>query len=286
MEIKKKLRKILEEIRYQSERVLGCIYWIHIGDLLTPCEGNITAGQYFVTSRVLDIETMRTGGTPKWQNLLTDKILGNTRTEKEKIKADKNFQLLVESLESRGLNPNIAKCSISDNPVVLNNGTHRVGWCVLYAPNMYVPCIRNRNDLKPWFPIEGKGYFEKYLDRDQLHILENRFNKILEEGEVRSELTAYIECGKADIMEKVINEYGKMIDNCEIIVDGCILKCFRFRLNKQFLFTEKNMIYSKYVREMERRLNGDGIIAHTVTKSIEIENWLEEKSGEQLFSNN
>ena len=111
--------------------MLGCTYWIHIGDLLTPCEGNITAGQYFVTSRVLDIETMRTGGTPKWQNLLTDKILGNTRTEKEKIKADKNFQLLVESLESRGLNPNIAKCSISDNPVVLNNGTHRVGWCVL-----------------------------------------------------------------------------------------------------------------------------------------------------------
>ena len=70
---------------------------------------------------------------------------------------------------------------------------------------MYVPCIRNRNDLKPWFPIEGKGYFEKYLDRDQLHILENRFNKILEEGEVRSELTAYIECGKADIMEKSQN---------------------------------------------------------------------------------
>ena len=184
--LKKECRRTLEKTVYVINRFLGYTYWLHLGDLLTPCEGNITAGQYFIASRVLDIEKILKGGEPEWHNILSDQILGCDRILKEKIKANQKFKVLIESLDARGLNPNIAKCSVSDNPIVLNNGTHRVGWCILRQPNRYLPCCRDRHDLKPWFPIEGDKYFGAILNAEQLDILRNRFNRILEEN-VRTE---------------------------------------------------------------------------------------------------
>lgn len=282
LKIKQKIRWMLEEIVYLIHRFLGQTYWFHLGDLLTPCEGNVTAGQYIVVSRVLDIEKIIEGGDPEWQNLISDRICGHERSQEDKQKANQNFKLLVESLDSRGLNPNIAKCSISDNPVVLNNGTHRIGWCVLREPNMYVPCVRERHDLVPWFPVEGKKYFDKILDKKQLDVLEDRFNKILKEN-VRTDLTAFINQGAEKELADILNEYGEITESCQTIVTGEVLTVFRFHLNKQFLFTKGKHICSKYVCEMESRLNGKGKFGHTVTESVQIENWIEEKTGQKLF---
>lgn len=282
LKVKQKMRWILEEITYLINRFLGQTYWIHLGDLLTPCEGNITAGQYFVASRVLDIEKMIEGGEPEWQNLLTDKICGHEMTQEDKVKANDKFKLLIESLEFRGLNPNIAKCSVSDNPLVLNNGTHRIGWSVLHEPNMYVPCVRDRHDLVPWFPVVGEKYFGDILDRKQLDILEDRFNKILAQN-VRTDLTAFINQDIEKELVDVLNKYGKVTECCKVVVEGEVLAVFRFHLNKQFLFTKGKHICSKYVCEMEGKLKGQGKFGHTVTESIQIENWIEEKTGKRLF---
>lgn len=62
--LKKECRRTLEKTVYVINRFLGYTYWLHLGDLLTPCEGNITAGQYFIASRVLDIEKILKGGNP------------------------------------------------------------------------------------------------------------------------------------------------------------------------------------------------------------------------------
>lgn len=285
LKIREAIRKILEEIVYQINQFLGYTYWLHIGDLITPCDGNITAGQYFVISRVLDIERMMSGEEPEWQNLITDAILGNERTIKDKMLANQKFKILVDSLNTRGLNPNIAKCSISDDPLVLNNGTHRIGWCILHDPNIYIPCVRDRHDLKPWFPITGDKYFDCILSPEQLMILKNRFYKILMEN-VRTELTALISFSKKLEFIDILKEYGKVTESCEIEFSNQKFMVFRFRLNKQLLFANKRRICSKYICEIETKLEGYGKIGHTVTESMELENWIEEESGNKLFLSN
>lgn len=281
MKIKQNARHLLEKMDYHINKFLGYTYWLHIGDLLTPCEGYMTAGQYLIASRILDVEELDKGRMPEWQNLLTDGIYGE-KTIQDKEKANLKFKLLLESLDSRGLNPNIAKCSISDNPLVLNNGTHRIAWCALREPNIYLPCVLDRHDLKPWFPINGEQYFTGILNHEQLEALKCRYDKLLK-GDIRTDLTACINKSKKAELSGLLNEYGEITGCSETVVDNNILEVFRFRLKKQFLFTKGNRVFSKYVCKIEDKLKGSVRLGHTVTESMEIENWIEEKSGSRIF---
>ena len=67
MRLRSTARKCLEKVDYGISRFLGYTYWLHVGDLLTPCEGEMTSGQYIVASRVLDIDRIRGGGAPFWE---------------------------------------------------------------------------------------------------------------------------------------------------------------------------------------------------------------------------
>jgi hypothetical protein len=142
---------ILEHIHFYIEKELGYTYWFHIGDLLTYCDGNMTAGQYIIASRILDIEMIEKNQEPYWQNYLSELLSGSAQNNFVNIK----FINLVRSLNQRGLNPNIKSLTISESPMVLNDGTHRIAWCTLHLPNAYLPCMQFKK-AEPWFPIEGE----------------------------------------------------------------------------------------------------------------------------------
>ena len=234
--MKKQIRKILEQTRGKIDRVLGATYWLHIGDLLTPCEGNITAGQLMTAARVLDISSIYAGGMPTWQNIITDAVYGKKRSESDRERANQKFISLVNSMDLRGFNPSISRCSIADHPIVLNNGTHRLGWCVHKLPNAYIPCVRDRHDLAPWFPIDGNSFFDSILDPRSLVELETAFHQIIH-NQIRTKLTAYTNIDREKeimCMRYGINGYDEQTQK-EIADSMNISQSYISRLEKKIL---------------------------------------------------
>lgn len=254
--------------------MLGYTYWLHIGDLLTFCDGNMTAGQYFVASRVLDIEMIENKQIPYWQNYMSELVYGTPKDTFANIK----FVNLINSLNQRGLNPNIESLSISDSPIVLNNGTHRIAWCALNMSNAYLPCRQIKKDLLPWFPIQGRKFWkDSGLSETELKVLEERYETIIS-LEVRTWITAYIKAEYFAEFTIIIKDYGTIRKSLNISLDNHDCYVVTINLKKQKLYASRNKIKSYYVDEVEEKMKqypAWGRIAHTVTESVEIENFIE-----------
>lgn len=274
MVIRKAARHFLEQVHFYIKKALGYTYWLHIGDLLTYCDGNMTAGQYFVASRILDIELIEKDKVPYWQNYLSEIIRGTPNDNLANVK----FINLVNSLNCRGFNPNIEALSISDSPIVLNNGTHRIAWCVLHMPNAYLPFRQFKKDLKPWFPIDGGVFWKKLgLDEAALDILQKKYKEILLLN-VRTWLTAYVRVEFYSDFIKIMQLYGEIRQSINISMNNIEYYVVSINLKKQKLYTSKDSIKSYYIDEIEKgmkKYHDWGRIAHTVTESVQMENYIE-----------
>lgn len=208
---KKILRGILEKTDNAIQLRLGYAHWLHIGDVLAPCRGKMTGGQFIVASRILDIERIRSGTNPYWQNHLCEAIYGEKMTEAHKAKSNDGFMRLVESIDARGLNPAFAQCSIANHPLVLNNGTHRVAYLAATGKNGYLPFVCTQRDSKPWFPLDGREYFSKRgLDGKELDLLEEYYLYDVLKN-VRTWLTALIRREYIEKFEQELAGFGEIV---------------------------------------------------------------------------
>lgn len=281
--VKRNMRASLESLQYMIDRKLGCVYWLHIGDLLTPCDGNVTGGQMFVASRVLDIKRIQNGEYPIWQNKLHDYVY-QPMDQEASDRANLKFVRLVHSLNKRGLNPNIEKLSITDAPICLNNGTHRIAYMVLENPNAFLPFERKEKDLKPWFPINGKSYWMEHgMPETECQQLLEEYERILTQY-VRVVLSGYVRSEYYNLFEEVSSQYGCIIRKQRVEIDKDAYVVFQWKLRKQSLYTARRQLRSIYVDSVigdMNRITGRnewGGVAHTVTESIEIENSIENEA--------
>lgn len=272
------LRKHLELVVFIIQRKLGFVYWMHIGDVLTLCDGQMTGGQYFIASRALDIELIEKGLEPIWQNKLHDYFY-EPMDEANADRANTRFKLLVNSINKRGLDPNVEPLSISDNPICLNNGTHRIAYMVLKSPNAYLPFKRIDKDIIPWFPVSGRTFWrEKGMPEDELIMLEDRY-KVMQEN-VRMALSGYVIESKWEEFKERCTEVGLIYKSQRIEIDGVTYIAFQWKLLKQKLFTDGKVIRSTYITKLDGLLKKEfgenyGVLAHTVTESIELDTYIE-----------
>lgn len=284
--LKRMLRNILEKAVFWIERKLGCTYWLHIGDVLTPCDGMITGGQYLVSTRIKDVTLIKAGREPVWQNKMTQ--LSGKKSEEQLQQANEKFVRLVSSLDRRGMNPNVAKLSISDDPICLNNGTHRIAYMALYTPNAYLPFERIEKDLKPWFPVDGAMYWKKMgLTEEEIRELHEQYFTIINQ-QVRTHLSGYCLKSHFDAALSKIEKYGKIETFWDIEIESRTYVYFTWKLYKQSLYTDKKQVKSAYVQtlcaELDRLYGNEwGSLAHTVTESISLENTLEDILDKELI---
>ncbi len=255
--------------------------WLHIGDLLTPCNGKITGVQFFIISRVLDVERRRENLPFYWQNRFNEYFWPQmTRQEEENMEA--KFDLLIHSLNRRGFNPNVNAVSITDCPVGLNDGAHRTAWHIVYAPDSYVPCyLGNRSLSTAFWPLDGEKLFiEAGLPKEELEILQSRYRKMIENDEIRTSLTGYVKVADFDFFASIMRTYGEIVSMTRIEKDSEEFIVFRVKLFKQWIYYKNKKMRSKYVEAVRRRMrmmcgDGWGRMADTVTTSIELENSIE-----------
>ena len=284
--LKKNATVFLGKAAFWIERKLGYVYWLHIGDVLTPCDGMITGGQYIVAARVKDVILIKAGCEPVWQNKMSQLLY--KKSEEQLQQDNENFVRLVSSLDRRGMNPNVDKLSISDAPICLNNGTHRIAYMALYTPNAYLPFERIEKDLKPWFPIDGARYWkEKKLAEEEIRELQEQYFTIINQ-QVRTYLSGYCLKSHFDAALSQIKKYGQIETFWDIEIGSRNYVYFTWKLYKQSLYTDKKQVKSVYVQtlctELDRLYGNEwGSLAHTVTESISLENTLEDMLKKELI---
>lgn len=272
------------------------VIYLHIADLFLPFEGYITAGQYILVSRILDIESANQGGGGseiefRWQTRLTECVNKKKQSYEEKKKSDLYFKKIIDSMSEYGFNPYISALGLASVPLLFNDGSHRLAYLFCKDYNAYVP-VQIRS-LKPWFPLDGYAYWKnKGLTLDELSELNDRYGKILT-TEIHSQISGFI---KAKLLtENVISLIKEYADfqiyekiqkvNKRLITQGKVVASFHnedvviFRMHpiKQSMYYHHGSIRSKYFDELNIKISKVlhtkkwGYVAATVTESLELE---------------
>lgn len=274
---------------YDETKEKRDIMWVHIGDILTPLEGKITAVQLFIISRVLDVERRRDGKPFYWQNRFNEFFWPEMSKEAEQM-MEKRVELLIRSLKKRGFAPNTSAGSITEYPFGMNDGAHRTAFYTVYAPNSFLPYfIGNKSLTDSFWPFDGESFFLKAgLPIEELEKLRNRYMEMLEKDEVRTSITGYIEKKYFKIFEIVIKNYGQITEICFIKLQNIDFVVFRIKLKKQKLILVKKSFSSKYVDRLTRDLRirtwgGVVQVASSVSLSVKMENDLEKECMQELL---
>lgn len=270
------------------DRKLEKIYWLHIGDVLTPPNGEMTGGQYIVASRVLDIENRREGADAYlWQTRMAS-VGVNKELTPEMIKNwDNSFETLINSLDRRGYNPCYGDMgTITDNPLAINNGTHRLAYFSLKNEDVFLPYKLRYYRLSAcriWFPYNGEKYFlDGGLSYEEIETLKDRYNRLLKE--VRTFLTGYSLNKYFPMVKSVIEKYGNILEYVNVkFTDDNEYTIFHFSPYKQYLYIDGDKIKSRICENIRSEIKmaiGShwGGVADSVTESIGLENDLEQKN--------
>lgn len=263
------------------------IVWLHIGDILTPLEGRITAVQFFIISRILDVERRKDGLPFYWQNRFNEYFWPEMSIEEEKM-MEKRVDLLIHSIKERGFSPHSGAGSVTEYPFGMNDGAHRTAFHAVYAPNSFLPYfIGNRSLIDSFWPYDGEMFFWKAgLPAEESEELKNRYIRLLEKDEVRTSLTGHIEKEYFEIFETIISKYGRIMETCTIKLHGTDTIVFRIKLKKQKLILIRKTLCSEYVEKLKRdlrvRIKGKAEISGSVTWSVKMENDLEKECMQEL----
>lgn len=207
-----------------------------------------------------------------------------------------------------GWDPNISQVTVVNNPMVINDGTHRIAIAYCSNPNFYVPV--QFTVRKPWFSLDGSSYWsERGLTGEEISALTRRHNQVLRElktritgfiisdylsEETRSKIREFGELHiikRFDAEELVLHEnraYRAFAKACKkaagISKDwtffGLDIKCMDLRYKNYRL---SSACIERLKKELKLLLNHDhyGYITSSVTEAVELECFFEEVSQRQ-----
>ncbi len=247
---------------------------IHLGDLLTPVDGKVTGTQYIIASRIADIQNYRNGKPFYWDMYLSECVHGYKYSLDVTKKFHFLFENLIKSMDKNGFyDLNSLGFLFSKKPLMIMQGTHRLACLCESATNTYVHCEADKEIC--YGGIEGYNYWlSKGISSKNLKFLEKIYYDAI--SKIRTELTGYVEENEFANVEECIKEYGSIKNTERILIDSKQYIVFNFILNKQYLYFEKGVLYSKYCKEIEEKLNmrinsNKYKIAHSVTESTLLE---------------
>lgn len=283
------------------------IHYLHISDLLTPIDGKMTAVQYIISSRIIDIRLFR-GEEKKYKKVSLENSLfpwaarlsyGNRLCDnigKDFIqKSDNHFLFDIDCMNKYGYSPVFGYVYCSVNPLTQSGGTHRLAWLYLESKNSFFPVKFSKKNMfykTPMLPLDGESYMDSLVSDWEKTILEENYKDVL--SSVRTYLSGIIINPNENIME-IIKSFGNILDFLEIRIDNSkILKSiksiikrkitqdtfytFHIQLNKQRIYYFKGKIKSMYIDKMNKELKPYlkdkqrfTYICPTVTDSIELD---------------
>lgn len=264
-------------------------------DMLMPYNGMFTVNQCVTISRILDIERFFEGRPFFWQRRLT--ILDGIEklNHKELELLDTRFYDLLISLKEKGYDSNIDNIVISNHPIELLNGTHRLAWIALYEKSMQIPCVSVAD--YNIYPVDGLQWLKCInLPPKEILFIKERYDKLLTDNSycllviaciniypiLIGEISKYfiISNEKRDLtiseeQKRKLMKSERRNNELSNIIEGrfCI---FNLKLLNQLLMMENGKIISVVISALTRRLNlidqleGKYWIAHTISESIKI----------------
>ena len=279
---------------FQKKRGIQKCYLNYL-DLLMPYNGLLTAHQYIIISRILDIESFLGGGYFFWQRRITllDGLEKLSNMDLERL--DERFYDLLTSLKEKGFDPSIDNIVISRHPVELLNGTHRLAWLALFDKKIQIPCVSVED--YSIFPVDGFQWLKCInLPEKEIFFIKERYDRLLAENnhyllaianiniyhKLKEEIKRYFMiCDEkkditisVDVKSKLIKTEWKN-DSIYKIVEGRV-SLFYLKLNNQLLIMENGRVKSAVISALIRRLDiidglkGEYWIAHTISESIRI----------------
>ena len=149
-------------------------------DVMIPINENMTVGQMIVVSRILDIESIRSGQDPFWANRLGECFYGKKLPQQKKKESNLYFKSLVACMDQIGWDYGISGMTVDTEPLTLFNNTHKLAYALLQNPCQVIPC-NYRMDGWPWCKDDGvKFWLDKGLSDQEIKTLRDRYFKLFE----------------------------------------------------------------------------------------------------------
>jgi hypothetical protein len=125
--------------------------------------------------------------------------------------------------------------------------------------------------------LRGRFWRESGLSETELDVLQKKYKEIVSSN-IRTWLTAYIRSEFFSEFINIMKNYGEVRKTINIKLNDIEYYAVAINLKKQKLYASKDSIKSYYIDEIEKEMekyHNWGRIAHTVTESVEIENYIE-----------
>lgn len=289
-------------------------FLVAIADLMMPYNGEISAIQYLIVSRIMDLEQFlnksddqRGINTDCWAlkitKLLEDYNTGSTLIDMNQYSFEENNHwrnLLASYIDGYDCKKGGAACL---NPLYLIDGTHRMAIHLLYGIDDIQVKVRKfinvekKRKKKNSILYANGDVFEKIdllqAEREQLY---RKYNQIMDT--TRQTLTGYIKVFENtqinDQIFLLLNSYGEVTDikrirNCltnNYLFQGNLLYVFQFKPEKQRLLYKNKQLKSVYIEKLEEEIKviliqnqeppyGWGYIAHSITESKSLDKFME-----------
>lgn len=255
---------------------------VHIGDLLCPYDGKITAMQYLVITRLIDIENFYLGEKKFLYQTRFSKH--DNRPEEFISKGNELFEKLLINIDKYGFvyRENDEPIHITVDPLIYNHGSHRLGAMIYHRNkisimnNIYV--YVNFSFRRSWLPLDGEKWLSEYgFSTLEIENITNKYNTIL--NEFRTDISGVCLSTYKDVVLSYIDEIGTISrlvyfdDNRQIL--------FFIKLKKQKMYLDNSCFKSVYVEQVSTKISNVlkewGWICNSVTQSIESELALKEK---------
>lgn len=297
------LKKLLSKIKNRLIRFTppyDC--FVYVGDLLSPYDGKLTAGQLIIVSRILDIESYNNGFSEfAWQQRFHEICNKDIDMSQKEIKELQNyFSNIINSLELNGFNPNMSRIQLIARQytyLLPNNGTHRIAW--LFCKKQYfIPSTIMQGNI--WFSLCGEEYWhEKGLTSSEIEILLTKWQNL--EKKLRHDLCCILNIKYITVIEDLVKPYGKLLEssvNLDLfqkihdmkhsflyvkkrLSTDSKYKIYSFIPNTQMLYYNTGVprIRSHVVDNLSNIIdkslgkNRWGYICHSLTESIEVESY-------------
>ena len=303
--------KVISNFKKQILRSVECVWakihpvmFVHSSDLMLPGDTGLTSIQLIVISRLLDMEERNSTGSHYWHIRIAELCYKKEYTSKEKEELDMKFERFFQSMKKRGFNPSLSHISVAHLPVMgQSDGTHRMGYLLSEKANVFVPV----QILSPisWTgkSVDGISWLSQIqMPADEIKQLLERYRKL--HSEMRRYIIAVVDksvfdqneaalmqeidgIGKCIEMKyadkknnnckklKIPKQYKKFFNNKEKIV------ILEIEIEYQILYYKRGRLKSKLTDLLADRLykliGAEGYVAGTITESIALETYLDEK---------
>jgi hypothetical protein len=274
---KKTIKSIHEDIMHKHDK-----FFLAPIDLMIPVDGVITAAQYIIISRYIDIERLYEG-----KNTIWDKRLGELDdVNRQWTENDATYyRKLIKSLDSMGWDYNISSVFVNKEPLYAYNGTHRLAYALKRNPYQVIPIIAFNTGWL-WSVEDGKRYWiNKGLSCEEMDILtkkyvevlksvdktlflvvpKQRYNEFIPDDNIQLE-----EINEYRIERKIYNEYGYNKNICLLLnsyFNNNII-VIRFSLKRQVLKICKHSLVSLYIdKYMMKYKTSDAYATQTITEA-------------------